>query len=326
MTKADEPVLAIEDLVIEIGGDAIVDRVSLSVDASRILAIVGESGSGKSLTALSVLGLLPAAARVARGAVRLRGRDLTHLDEDALAQVRGNDATIIFQEPIASLNPLMRVGEQVEEALKLHRGMSRREARAEAVAMMARVGIPDPERRARQYPFELSGGMCQRIMIAAALICRPALLIADEPTTALDVTIQAQILDLMRRLRDEVGAAIILITHDMGVVADIADDVCVMYGGRIVERAPVDALFSKPRHPYTKLLLATIPTLEGARKTTLRTIEGMVPTADAWPSGCRFRTRCPLADDVCAAVPPLDPVAPEHFAACWRSDRVEALA
>jgi peptide/nickel transport system ATP-binding protein len=192
--------------------------------------------------------------------------------------------------------------------------------------MMARVGIPDPARRAGQYPFELSGGMCQRIMIASALICRPSLLIADEPTTALDVTIQAQILALIRRLRDEVGSAVVLITHDMGVVADLADDVCVMYGGRIVESGPVDAIFATPRHPYTRLLLATIPKLDGARKTMLRTIEGMVPPAGAWPEGCRFRTRCPLADEACTQVPPAVVVGPEHRAACWHVDRLEAMA
>ncbi|CAN7681391.1 ABC transporter ATP-binding protein [Bosea sp. LjRoot9] len=326
MMTIDAPVLAIDELVIEIDGNRIVDHVSLAVGSGRILAIVGESGCGKSLTALSVLGLLPKAARIKQGAIRLNGRDLTGLDEAALSEVRGNEATIIFQEPVASLNPLMRVGEQVEEALILHRGLQGKAARAEAIAMMTRVGIPDAARRARQYPFELSGGMCQRIMIASALICRPALLIADEPTTALDVTIQAQILELMRRLREEVGTAIVLITHDMGVVADLADDVCVMYGGRIVESGPVEPIFAAPRHPYTKLLLATIPTLQGQRKAILRTIEGMVPSAGAWPEGCRFRTRCPLADEACLEPPPLAPVEAGHAAACWHSARVEALA
>jgi len=326
MSGSANPMLAIEGLAIEIDGNRIVDGVSLGVETGRILAIVGESGCGKSLTALSVLGLLPGAARVADGSIRLGGRELTGLSEAELSQVRGNDAAIIFQEPVASLNPLMRVGEQVEEALLLHRGLSRAAAREEAIAIMARVGIPDPARRARQYPFELSGGMCQRIMIASALICRPSLLIADEPTTALDVTIQAQILDLMRRLRDEVGSAVVLITHDMGVVADLADDVCVMYGGRIVESGPVDAIFTEPSHPYTRLLLGTIPKLDGARKTVLRTIEGMVPPAGAWPEGCRFRTRCPLADGACEQVPPAVVVGAEHRAACWHIDRLEAMA
>ena len=326
MSERADPMLAIEGLAIEIDGNRIVDGVSLGVETGRILAIVGESGCGKSLTALSVLGLLPGAARVSAGSIRLSGRELTGLSEAELSQVRGNDAAIIFQEPVASLNPLMRVGEQVEEALLLHRGLSRAAAREEAIAIMARVGIPDPARRARQYPFELSGGMCQRIMIASALICRPSLLIADEPTTALDVTIQAQILDLMRRLRDEVGSAVVLITHDMGVVADLADDVCVMYGGRIVESGPVDAIFAEPSHPYTRLLLGTIPKLDGARKTVLRTIEGMVPPAGAWPEGCRFRTRCPLADEACEQVPPAVVVGASHNAACWHVDRLEAMA
>lgn len=326
MSERANPMLAIEGLAIEIDGHRIVDGVSLGVETGRILAIVGESGCGKSLTALSVLGLLPGAARVSNGSIRLGGRELTGLSEAELSQVRGNDAAIIFQEPVASLNPLMRVGEQVEEALLLHRGLSRAAAREEAIAIMARVGIPDPARRARQYPFELSGGMCQRIMIASALICRPSLLIADEPTTALDVTIQAQILELMRRLRDEVGSAVVLITHDMGVVADLADDVCVMYGGRIVESGPVDDIFAAPRHPYTRLLLATIPKLDGTRKTMLRTIEGMVPPAGAWPEGCRFRTRCPLADEACAEVPPAVVVGASHRAACWHIDRLETMA
>ena len=318
--------LSVEDLAIAIDGHRIVDGVSLSVASGRILAIVGESGCGKSLTALSMLGLLPKAAQVAGGTIRLGERTLTALSEAEMAQVRGNDAAIIFQEPLASLNPLMRVGAQVEEALLLHRGLSRSAAREEAIATMARVGIPDPARRAQQYPFELSGGMCQRIMIASALICRPSLLIADEPTTALDVTIQAQILELIRTLRDEVGSAVVLITHDMGVVADLADEVCVMYGGRIVESGPVDEIFAAPRHPYTRLLLATIPKLDGPRKTALRTIEGIVPPAGSWPGGCRFRTRCPLADENCAQVPPSLPVGPQHEAACWHVDRVEAVA
>lgn len=324
--SAGAPVLAIDDLVVEIAGNRIVDGVSLSVERGRIRAIVGESGCGKSLTALSVLGLLPRAARIGGGSIRLGARELTGLDEGALAKIRGNEAAIIFQEPIASLNPLMRVGAQVAEALVLHRGLSAAAAREQAIEMMARVGIPDPARRAMQYPFELSGGMCQRIMIASALICRPSLLIADEPTTALDVTIQAQILELMRTLRREVGAAIVLITHDMGVVADLADDVCVMYGGRIVESGPVEAIFAAPRHPYTRLLLATIPKLAGERKTALKTIEGMVPSAGAWPEGCRFRTRCPLADGECAKVPPLVEIAPGHAAACWHIDKARALA
>jgi peptide/nickel transport system ATP-binding protein len=320
------PVLEIADLAIQIHGNAIVDRVSMAIGSRQIVALVGESGSGKSLTALSIAKLQPDVARIAGGCARLNGVNLTALSDAGLAAVRGNDVAVIFQEPIASLNPLMHVGAQIEETLRLHRRVSPEAARREAIAMMAKVGIPDAPRRARQYPFELSGGMCQRIMIAAALICRPALLIADEPTTALDVTIQAQILELMRTLRDDAGTAIMLITHDMGVVADVADQVYVMYGGRIAESGPVQAIFAEPRHPYTRLLLATIPRLEGVRKTRLKAIEGSVPSAGHWPNGCRFRSRCPLADRACEETPPLKSVGDNHFSACWHADRVDEIA
>ena len=320
-------VLSVKDLVIRIAGVNVVDGVSLAAAEGKILAIVGESGCGKSLTALSILSLLPAAAQIVGGQIQLQGADLTAMDDVALREVRGNRASIIFQEPVASLNPLMRVGAQVEEALRIHRGLTGPQARQEAIAMLAMVGIPDPAQRAAQFPFELSGGMCQRIMIAAALVCRPRLLIADEPTTALDVTIQAQILDLMKRLRDEVGTTIVLITHDMGVVADMADDVAVMYGGRVVESGPVDQIFAAPAHPYTRLLLATVPRLDGQRKTVLRTIEGQVPSADAWPQGCRFRDRCPLVSAKCSERPVLTPLAQaDHQVACWHTDRVAAMA
>ena len=320
-------VLSVKDLVIRIAGVNVVDGVSLAAAEGSILAIVGESGCGKSLTALSILQLLPGAAQIAGGKIHLEGAELTAMDEAELRQVRGNRASIIFQEPVASLNPLMRVGAQVEEALRIHRGLSDDQARQQAIAMLAMVGIPDPALRAAQFPFELSGGMCQRIMIAAALVCRPRLLIADEPTTALDVTIQAQILDLMKRLRDEVGTTIVLITHDMGVVADMADDVAVMYGGRVVESGPVEQIFSAPAHPYTRLLLGTVPRLDGQRKSVLRTIEGQVPSADAWPQGCRFRDRCPLASAACSERPVLTPLAQaDHQVACWHTDRVAAMA
>ena len=326
-TAPANTVLSVRDLVIRIAGVNVVDGVSLAAAEGKILAIVGESGCGKSLTALSILSLLPAAAQIVGGQIQLQGADLTAMDDVALREVRGNRASIIFQEPVASLNPLMRVGAQVEEALRIHRGLTGPQARQEAIAMLAMVGIPDPAQRAAQFPFELSGGMCQRIMIAAALVCRPRLLIADEPTTALDVTIQAQILDLMKRLRDEVGTTIVLITHDMGVVADMADDVAVMYGGRVVESGPVDQIFAAPAHPYTRLLLATVPRLDGQRKTLLRTIEGQVPSADAWPQGCRFRDRCPLASSKCGERPVLTPLAKaDHQVACWHTDRVAAMA
>ena len=334
--------LAIEGLTVTIGGVAVVDGVSLEVASGRVLALVGESGCGKSLTALSILRLLPPAARFESGRVRLADQELTALSDGALNCIRGNRVSIIFQEPVASLNPLMPVGVQVAEALSLHRGLSAATARKQAIAILARVGIPDAARRAGQYPFELSGGMRQRVMIAAALICRPQLLIADEPTTALDVTIQAQVLDLIKRLRDEAGTTILLITHDMGVVAEMADEVAVMYGGRIVESGGVGTIFAAPAHPYTRLLLATVPRLDDVRKTALRTIEGTVPSAGAWPEGCRFRNRCPLADAGCSEVPPLaQALADEggsapprgmrrgdesHRTACWHSDRVAELA
>jgi len=319
--------LSVDELTIAIGGVDVVDHVSFAIERGKVLAVVGESGCGKSLTALSILRLLPAAARIAHGRVRLGDTDLTALRETALADIRGNRISIIFQEPVASLNPLMTVGAQTAEALRLHRGLSASAASEQAIAMLARVGIPDPERRARQFPYELSGGICQRVMIAAALICRPELLIADEPTTALDVTIQAQVLDLMKRLRDEAGTTILLITHDMGVVAEMADEVAVMYGGLVVESGSVEAIFAAPAHPYTRLLLATVPKLDGARKTVLRTIEGTVPSAGAWPAGCRFRNRCPLADLRCAAVPPLAPAGgTPHRAACWHIERTASLA
>jgi peptide/nickel transport system ATP-binding protein len=326
MMVTTSPVLKIADLAIRIQGNAIVDGVSLSIAPRAVVALVGESGCGKSMTALSILHLLPDVAEVSAGSIELNGKQLAQLSDAKLASIRGNDIAMIFQEPIASLNPLMHVGAQVEETLRLHRGVAGGEAGRQAIAMMSRVGIPDAARRADQFPFELSGGMCQRIMIASALICRPSLLIADEPTTALDVTIQAQILELMRHLRDDAGTAILLITHDMGVVADIADEVYVMYGGRIAESGPVQTIFASARHPYTRLLLATIPRLEGARKTPLKTIEGTVPTAGSWPDGCRFRSRCPLADAKCEQAPPLAPVGVQHFAACWHSDRVASLA
>ena len=326
-TAPANTVLTVKDLVIRIAGVNVVDGVSLAAAEGKILAIVGESGCGKSLTALSILSLLPAAAQIVGGQIQLQGADLTAMDDVALREVRGNRASIIFQEPVASLNPLMRVGAQVEEALRIHRGLTGPQARQEAIAMLAMVGIPDPAQRAAQFPFELSGGMCQRIMIAAALVCRPRLLSADEPTTALDVTIQAQILDLMKRLRDEVGTTIVLITHDMGVVADMADDVAVMYGGRVVESGPVDQIFAAPAHPYTRLLLATVPRLDGQRKAVLRTIEGQVPSADAWPQGCRFRDRCPLVSSKCSERPVLTPLAQaDHQVACWHTDRVAAMA
>jgi len=320
------PVLSIRDLVTEIGGLPVVDGVSLDVMPGEVVALVGESGSGKSLSALSVMRLLPGAARVAAGQVLLDGDDLLTKSERDMRGIRGRRMSMIFQEPIASLNPLLPVGVQVAESLVVHGEAAGADASRRAVEMLEHVGIPQPERRARQLPAELSGGMCQRVMIASALISDPRLLIADEPTTALDVTIQAQILRLMKQLREERGTAILIITHDMGVVADIADRVCVMYGGRVVETALVDDLFERPSHPYTRLLLSTIPRMTAERKHELKVIEGTVPDLASWPTGCRFRTRCPLADEGCAERPPLMPVSDGHMSACWHMDRLERIA
>ncbi|MBI1778730.1 MAG: ABC transporter ATP-binding protein [Proteobacteria bacterium] len=321
------PLLEVENLKVTIGEAPVVDGLSFAIAAGETMALVGESGCGKSLTARALMRLLPPAARQVAGTVKLAGQDLGRCDEEAMASLRGSALSMIFQEPVASLNPLMTVGAQIVEALFAHRRVSRGEATAAVLAMLAEVGIADAERRLQQYPFELSGGMCQRVMIAIALICRPRLLIADEPTTALDVTIQAQILALMKQLRRETGTAMLLITHDMGVVADMADRIAVMYAGRIVEEGDVFTLFREQRHPYTKLLLKSLPALDGERRGKLSTIEGTVPDLRSWPPGCRFHPRCPLADAECRrAVPPLAASgASQHRAACWHSERVGDL-
>jgi peptide/nickel transport system ATP-binding protein len=321
------PLLSVNDLRVTIDGNPVVDGVSFHVSQGEILSLVGESGCGKSMTAFSVMGLLPKVARVASGSINLGGKNMLTLPESERRRMRGNEFAMIFQEPVASLNPLMKVGHQIEESLVVHRGLNGKAARKAAIAMLEEVGIPEPEIRFGQYPFELSGGMCQRAMIAMALICQPRLLIADEPTTALDVTIQAQILELMKRLRDETGTAILLITHDMGVVADMADRVAVMYAGRVVEEAPVDALFARQEHPYTRLLLSTIPRLDDEPKSILPTIEGLVPDIGQWPVGCRFNPRCPLADKPCLeSQPPLAARSDQGNAACWHADRVGEIA
>ncbi len=320
-------ILDVSGLTVAIGDRKVVDRVSFSVQRGEILAIVGESGSGKSLTTLALARLLPPAASLADGAVLLQGRDLAKLSEAEMGRIRGQDMSLIFQEPSSSLDPLMKVGNQLIEAVLAHNKVSRGEARTRALAMLRAVGIADPERRLDQYPFEFSGGMCQRVMIAMALICNPAMLLADEPTTALDVTIQAQILDLIRRLRDETGTAVLLITHDIGVVAEMAERVLVMYAGRIVEEAPIDDLLDTPRHPYTMLLLKSLPSLDGAPKSRLATIAGSVPAGGVAGGGCSFAPRCPLADAHCrTAEPKLETIGEGHWSACWHSDQVAALA
>jgi peptide/nickel transport system ATP-binding protein len=320
---APEALLQVEDLTIEIGGADVVQGISFDIGAGEVMALVGESGCGKSLTAFALVRLLPPAARMAHGRIILEGIDLTQLSERQMRRVRGERLSIIFQEPTASLDPLATVGSQISEALSIHRDITRAEGRRAARDMLTAVGISDPDRRLDQYPFELSGGMCQRIMIAIALICGPSVLVADEPTTALDVTIQAQILDLMKRLVAERGTSILLITHDMGVVADIADRVAVMYGGHIAEIAPVNVLFRSPAHPYTALLLASVPRLDVSPKAQLSTIDGTVPSPDEFGVGCRFAGRCPLVVDRCRReAPPLAEIVPGHAAACWRADVV----
>ena len=325
--SAGEPLLSVKDLLVTIGDAPVVDHMSFAIRAGETLALVGESGCGKSLTARAVMGLLPPVARRRAGTIELDGRDIAPLDEAGMAAIRGDVMSMIFQEPTASLNPLMTVGRQIIEALVTHRRADRRTATRAAIAMLEEVGIADAAQRMRQYPFELSGGMCQRVMIAIALICRPRLLIADEPTTALDVTIQAQILALMKRLRQDSGTGLLLITHDMGVVADMADRICVMYAGRVVEEGDVFALFRHQRHPYTKLLLKSLPSIGAERRGLLGTIEGAVPDLRSWPAGCRFNPRCPIADDTCRNdVPPLAGIADtQQRAACWHVDRVAEL-
>jgi peptide/nickel transport system ATP-binding protein len=297
-----------------------VDGVSLTLEPGRTLGIVGESGCGKSVTALSVMGLVPQPpGRHAGGEIRFEGTDLLKLPAAEMREIRGNRISMIFQEPMTSLNPVFTVGDQIVEGILRHRKISPQEAKDRAIDMLRRVRIPSPEQRFHDYPHRLSGGMRQRAMIAMALACEPKLLIADEPTTALDVTIQAQILELMRVLRDETGTAIILITHDLGVIAELAHDVVVMYSGRIVERTTVGRLFAEPQHPYTVGLLGSIPKLH-LDQDRLAAIEGQVPSPLSPVAGCAFHPRCPFAIDRCRKeAPPLAVVSPGHESACWRA-------
>src|SRR6202163_1158404 len=296
-----------------------VDSVDLEIACGATLGLVGESGCGKSATALAVMRLLPMTAAEVSGTVRFEGIDLLALTDDKMRDLRGDRMAMIFQEPMTSLNPSYTVGEQIIEVLVRHRGLQQRAAREKAIALLQRAGIPSPNERIDDYPHKLSGGMRQRVMIAIALACDPELLIADEPTTALDVTIQAQILDLMREFKRTSGAAIILITHDLGVVAEVCDEVAVMYAGEIVERAGVDELFAAPQHPYTVGLLGSIPRLD-RRASHLATIEGMVPNMANPPSGCRFGARCPFASDICvAAPPPMVSLSPGHWSRCIKA-------
>ncbi len=303
-----------------------VDGVSFAIGRGKTLGLVGESGSGKSVTSLSIMGLVPTPpAEVAADALLFDGVDILKLGADARRRLRGSSMGMIFQEPMTSLNPVYTVGDQIVEAIRTHFPVSRSEARRRAIDMLRRVRIPSPEARIDSFPHEMSGGMRQRVMIGIALACEPKLLIADEPTTALDVTIQAQILELMKDIQRQSDTAILLITHDLGVVAEMADDVAVMYAGQIVESAPVKTLFDDPQHPYTIGLLGSIPRIEQTRE-RLATIEGSVPNPAQFPPGCRFAPRCPFATDQCRAeAPPMREMGPGHFAACWRAP-VELLA
>ncbi|HET8995919.1 MAG TPA: ABC transporter ATP-binding protein [Acetobacteraceae bacterium] len=311
-----------------------VHNVSFSVGRGDVLAVVGESGCGKSMTALSLMRLVPSPpGRIVAGSVRLDGRDLLKLDESEMRRVRGNDISMIFQEPMTSLNPVVTIGKQISEAIRLHQDLSRSAAMDKAIEMLRLVRIPEPKQRAREYPHQLSGGMRQRAMIAMAVACNPKVLIADEPTTALDVTIQAQILDLLLQLQQELGTAIIMITHDLGVVAEMAHRVLVMYAGRKIEEAPVAELFARPLHPYTHGLLASVPRLASMRddadpaEERLQDIPGMVPPLTHLPQGCAFAPRCKFADDTCRAAYP-DYVARRagHFVACWHADKLYGAA
>jgi peptide/nickel transport system ATP-binding protein len=297
-----------------------VDGVSFKLEAGETLAIVGESGCGKSVTAMSLMRLIPMPPGKIAGRVSFEGRDLLAASEREMRQIRGNEISMIFQEPMTSLNPVLSVGRQLGETLRLHQGLSKAEATARAVDMLKLVGIPEADRRVTEYPHQLSGGMRQRVMIAIALACNPKLLIADEPTTALDVTIQAQILDLMRDLKTRIGAAIILITHDLGVVAEVAERVMVMYAGRKVEEAPVRELFRSPRHPYTRGLLGSVPKLGSSvtgEEERLAEIPGLVPSLKARIEGCVFASRCGSATDLCRKVAPaLEAKAERHIVAC----------
>jgi peptide/nickel transport system ATP-binding protein len=318
------PLIEIEGLQVIFHGDNgrtthAVDRVDLSVAKGATLGLVGESGCGKSVTSLAIMGLLSKHSAEVSGSIRFDGFDLLEVSDQTLRDLRGNRLAMIFQEPMTSLNPSFTIGDQIIETILRHRGGTRRTARERAIELLRRVHMPSPEKRIDEYPHKLSGGMRQRVMIAMALACDPRLLIADEPTTALDVTLQAQILDLMRELKAASGAAIILITHDLGVVAEVCDEVAVMYAGEIVERAGVDELFAQPQHPYTVGLLGSIPRLDRSSQ-HLATIEGMVPNMATLPSGCRFAARCPFVGDACLeAPPPMRAVSPGHWTRCIKA-------
>jgi peptide/nickel transport system ATP-binding protein len=327
------PRLQVEDLSVQFNTDEgpvlAVDRMSFTVEPREVLALVGESGCGKSVTSMSILRLLPRLASVT-GSIKFEGQELTSMSEAAIREVRGRDISMIFQEPMTSLNPSFTVGFQIGEVLQRHEGMTRRQSRERAVELLELVRMPAPKARLREYPHQLSGGMRQRVMIAMAVACSPKVLIADEPTTALDVTIQAQILDILRDLRHEVGTSILLITHDLGVVADIADRVEIMYAGHQIESGLVDDLFANPQHPYTIGLLGAVPRPDllgqnGSRR--LQEIPGLVPVLRGRPDSCVFAPRCPRATSVCGeSMPPLEPVQPGQHAACFHAGKSAAVS
>ena len=299
-----------------------VDGVSYALEKGETLGVVGESGCGKSVTALSILRLIPdPPGKIVAGEILFEGVNLLDFSPAEMRRIRGNDISMIFQEPMTSLNPVFTIGNQIAEAVRLHQGLSKKDALDKAIEMLTLVGIPVPERRVHEYPHQLSGGMRQRAMIAMALSCNPKVLIADEPTTALDVTIEAQILDLMRNLQHELGTAIIMITHDLGVVAEIARKVVVMYAGKIVEQAPVERLFAEPNHPYTQGLLQSLPRVDEAGRTAkhrLQEIPGIVPSLMNLPPGCKFASRCPKAMAICEEQEPtLEQIGTDHFSSCW---------
>ncbi|WP_218639001.1 ABC transporter ATP-binding protein [Paenibacillus sp. FSL H7-0331] len=318
--------LEVKELVTDFTSDRgtfhVVDRISFDIDYGETVGLVGESGSGKSITSLSILGLIKTPGRIAGGSILFQGEELIGKTAKEMGSVRGQEMSMIFQEPMTSLNPVLTVGEQIAETVRQHKGMSRKEAMQHAVGMLEKVGIPMPETRVKQYPHQLSGGMRQRVMIAIALSCSPKLLIADEPTTALDVTIQAQILELMKTLNRDEGTGILMVTHDLGVVAEVCEKVIVMYAGQVVEQGPSQEIFTNPLHPYTELLLKSIPQIGGTRE-KLYSIPGHVPSPHAMPDGCRFHARCPYAFDRCSREEPvlLDQGSGRRVS-CWKYDEL----
>ncbi len=317
------PLLEVKDLrtsfLTEAGEIRAVDGVSFAVEPGKLMGLVGESGSGKTVSVLSIMRLLPESARIVGGSIRFEGEELLALDEPRMRAIRGAKIAMVFQEPMTSLNPVFTIGNQIGEAIRLHQRTDRAETRRRTIEALRMVGIADPERRIDDYPHQLSGGMRQRVMIAMALACRPRLLIADEPTTALDVTIQAQILDLIRELQRQLGLAVILVTHDLGIVAEYADDVTILYAARVMEQTAASELFREPLNPYTRGLLQSIPGIDATRPRLLNAIPGTIPSPLNPPSGCRFHPRCPNAIDDCARiVPPLEAKQPNHYVACIR--------